>query len=112
MVKITTYSIRTGNAVPKMCGEPTDPSEGNIIFTFGTETQEIISCGSDTNVVKSKDMCMFGGDYFSANYRALPGLVNGKLVFESQLTKKPERTDSYPSCGGNSTGGSVDFEDF
>lgn len=104
MVKVITYTVRTGNAIPKLCDAPSDPSEGNIIFTFGTETQEVISCGFDINVVKSKDMCMFGGDYYSATYKALPGKVSGKLVFNSVLAKRPERTDTYPSCSSNGTG--------
>ena len=105
MAKVFTYRVRAGNAVPILCDAPTDPSEGNIIFTFGTETQEVISCSSDTDVVKSSDMCLLGGMYFSAQYRALPGKVGGKLVFTSVLTKKPVRTNTYPNTCGNSTGG-------
>lgn len=108
MVKVTTYNVRAGNAIPKLCDNASDPSEGNIIFTFGTETQEVISCGFDTDVLRSKDMCMFGGEYFAANYKALPGLVGGKIVFNSVLTKRPIKSNKYPACNGSSSA-AIDF---
>jgi len=98
MVKLITYKVRVGNAIPILCDKPEDASKGNVVFTFGTETQEVISCSADDKVVGSKDMCMRGGFYFSANYRALPGKVNGRLVFNSVLTKDLIRTNTYPKC--------------
>lgn len=97
MATVITYQIRSGNGVPLLCNG-SSPSEGNIVFTFGTETQEVINCSFDSDVITSKDMCLLGGDYYSATYKALPGKVGGKLVFNSTLMKKPIRSAIYPKC--------------
>lgn len=99
MVKVTTYQVRAGNALPTLGGGST--STGNIIFTFGTETQEENSeeC-STVDILKSKDMCLLGGDYFSANYKAIPGKKNGDLIFSTNITKKPIYSNDYSD--GNS----------
>lgn len=110
MAIVNTYKVRIGNTIPIVStGEGS--STGNIIFTFGTETQEVISCSSDSEVVGSSDMCLLGGEYFSANYRALPAKVNGDLVFVSNLTKAPVFSEDYRSvnCGSISSSLSGDF---
>lgn len=96
MTTTAIYNVRASNAIPLLCGSTT--SQGNIIYTFGTECQEVILCGYTSKVLKSEDMCLLGGEYFSANYKALPGKVNGKLVFTSNLAKKPSITNEYGKC--------------
>lgn len=96
MSSITTYNVRAGNAFPDV-GEGSI-STGAVIFTFGVELQEVLSCSTEKTVLKSKDMCLLGGSYFSASYRAYPGKVAGNLVFNSTVTKKPIFTNNY---GGN-----------
>ena len=87
-IKVTSYKVRSGPAIP-IIGEGTT-SNGITIFTFGVETQDVIStCTSETEILTSKDMCLMGGEYFSANYRAFPGKINCKLYFTAVLTKKP-----------------------
>jgi len=100
MVKVYTYRIRAGNAISIVCDDTINNiSQGNLVFTFGTESQEINSCSADQDLLKSSDMCMLGGNYFSATYRAYPGKVNGKLVFNSVITKKPVLSNEYgQSC--------------
>lgn len=106
MAKITTYQVRAGNALPRLGTGTT--SAGNIIFTFGTETQEVESeeC-SKLGIVTSKDMCLLGGDYFSANYKALPGKVDGELIFNTNIAKKPILSDKYGSNNGGGGGSPV-----
>ena len=88
MVLVTTYKIRQGNAMPLLCDS--SQSSGVIIFLFGSETQEVSSCAKDDDVKLSEDMCLMGGDYFSANYQAYPARLNcNKMIFKSVVTKKP-----------------------
>lgn len=100
---ITTYKTRMGNAIPIMGAGSS--SEGTIIFTFGYEYQEILSCGSTDSILGSKDMCLLGGEYFSANYKALPGKVDGKVAFSSVSAKKPVLTLTPPPNGGGCLSG-------
>lgn len=93
-LKVNSYKVRSGPAIPVIGGGTT--SKAITIFTFGVETQEVISeCASEVNFLTSKDMCLMGGEYFSANYRAFPGKIdlndgNGsRLYFTAVLTKKP-----------------------
>lgn len=95
MIKVTTYKVRSANAIPIMPQGGGSSSDGVIVFTFGSETQETISCGSDRDVIRSSDMCLLGGEYFSANYSALPGKINGDLVFQSNLAKVPVLSKNY-----------------
>lgn len=95
MAKLNTYKVRSGNAIPIIPDGGGNSSQGSIIFTFGTERQEIISCGSEEEVASSRDMCLLGGEYFSANYSALPAKVNGKIKFASNLAKAPKLSSSY-----------------
>lgn len=82
MVKtVTTYKVRAGNSLPIQGGA--------IVFTFGVERQEIELSECATGILTSEDMCLFGGDYFSANYKALPGRIDGDLIFNSTQAKKP-----------------------
>lgn len=107
MVKVTTYKQRSGPAIPVMDGAT---SKGTIIFSFGSETQEVITeCSTETNFLGSNDMCLLGGEYYSAQYRAFPGKINNKLVFNSVLNKKPVsraeiKTEGECSGGGNGGG--------
>ena len=96
---VTTYKQRLGNAIP-IVGTGSI-STGVIIFTFGFETQEVLSCGSTHEMLKSTDMCLMGGNYFSANYKALPGKVGGKVAFSSVTTKKPILSTKAPPSNGD-----------
>ena len=98
MTTLNSYQVRAGNAIPLMCNGANESSQGNLIFTFGTECQEIISCSYTITVIKSVDMCLLGGSYFTATYKGLPGRVHGKIVFQSNLTKKPILSENYGQC--------------
>jgi hypothetical protein len=105
---VNTYKVRSGPAIP-VVGKGTT-SKAITIFTFGVERQEVISqCASEVDFLTSKDMCLMGGDYFSANYRAFPGKIDGKLYFTAVLTKKPVKTNetTVGGCTGGSTGGGI-----
>lgn len=95
MAVITTYKVRSGNPLPTSQG-------GNVIvFCFGTEAQDIENNSCETQVLKSSDMCMYpDGQYFSANYKAYEGKVNGELLFSANLTKKPVISNNYNNSGG------------
>lgn len=97
MVKVTTYKARSSNAIPVIPDGGGNSSKGNIVFLFGTETQVIESCASTEDVKTSKDMCLLGGDYFSASYSALPAKVNGKIKFSSNTAKAPVYSSNYSS---------------
>lgn len=98
---VTTYKVRTGNSLPDV---NSGSIENKVIFyLFGSETQEVINCG-DNEVVKTTDMCMFGGDYYSAQYSAYPGKVDGKLLFSANLAKRPILSATYKTGGGSSNG--------
>lgn len=99
MARLVTYKLRIGNSIPIIAGGGGNSSTGNVIFTFGTETQEIISCAAEDEVLGSADMCLLGGDYFSANYNALPAKVNGKFKFTSNITKPPIFSANYNTGG-------------
>lgn len=104
MAKLVTYKVRSGNSIPIIAGGGGDSSTGNVIFTFGTETQEIISCAAEDDVLGSSDMCLLGGEYFSASYNALPAKVNGQLKFTSNITKPPVFSANYNTgCIGSSS---------
>jgi len=90
-MSVTTYKVRSGNPLPG--------AGGNIIFVFGTETQEIENNDCSSEVKTSKDMCLLGGDYFSANYKAYPGSFGSELVFSETLAKKPIATNEYSGNG-------------
>jgi hypothetical protein len=98
MTTLNSYTVRAGNAIPLMCDKPVDASTGNLVFTFGTECQEINTCGYTNQIIKSTDMCLLGGIYYTATYKALPGKVNGQVVFQSVLTKKPVLSADYGQC--------------
>jgi len=102
MVTVVNYKVRRGNPVSSLCedGSPV------YIFTFGTETQEIISCLKETEVLTTLDMCLLGGDYFAASYKAHPGKVNDRFVFSSNIQSPVIRSGSYP---GDSFGGGGNF---
>lgn len=105
MSSFTNYKVRRGNAIPLLCNNNAT-SEGLIIFTFGTETQEVINCSVEEDVIHTTDMCMFtDGEYYSASYKAHPGKVNGQLRYSANLTKPPQRSGDYDdsnNCDGNS----------
>ena len=105
MAKVTTYKVRSGNAIPIIANGGGDSSTGIVIFTFGTETQEIITCAAEDDVIGSADMCLLGGEYYSANYSALPAKVNGNLKFTSNLAKAPVFSANYKAggCSGSSS---------
>lgn len=87
MVKTTTYKVRSGPGMPIM-GD-SDISAGVVIFTFGSETQKIEAGCSNEIDITSKDMCLMGGAYFSASFKAMPGTVDGNLIFSSTKATKP-----------------------
>jgi len=115
MTKTFSYKIRAGNSIPIVPDGGTSSSKGNIIFTFGTEKQEILNCGSDRDVLSSDDMCLLGGEYFSASYSALPAKVNGQLRFVSSLAKAPiisAKYDTGKPCGQGSPVAAADGSEF
>lgn len=98
MVKITTYKLRIGNAISIICGGT--QSTGIILFAFGTEYQDIINCSFTHKVITSADMCLMGGDYFSANYKGYSGKVDNNFTYNSNLTTKPALCAEYNgTCG-------------
>jgi hypothetical protein len=105
MTTLNTYTVRAGNSLPLMCDQPVSQSTGNIVFTFGTECQTITNCGYTNQIIKSTDMCLLGGTYFTATFKGLPGKVNGKIVFQSTLAKKPVLSPNYGQCNNSTTGG-------
>lgn len=107
MSKVVTYKARVGNALPVL-GRSTSTRE-LIFYSFGAELQEVIACTGVTELVQSADMCLQGGQYFSAQYKAYPGKVNGKLKFTAVFTKKPVLTLQYSSNGSGNSSLASDF---
>lgn len=97
MAQSTSFKVRHGNAIPIMAGSSMTNA---FVWTFGSESQEIEACESTAEVLASKDMCLLGGEYFSAQYKAHPGKANGSLVFNSVLAKKPNYSQDIPNGGG------------
>lgn len=88
MVKVNTYRVRQGNPMPLLCDG--DTSYGLVITFFGEERQEVNSCDADTEVLKSEDMCLRGGEYYSASYQAHQSRIDcDQMVFKSVTTKPP-----------------------
>ncbi|RKZ85081.1 MAG: hypothetical protein DRQ39_07595 [Gammaproteobacteria bacterium] len=84
-------------------------STGAIMYVFGYECQEVITCSNDTTVLKSEQFCLMGGEYWSANYKALPAKVDGSVRFNVTITKKPVLSQSEPNCGGGGNCSLIDF---
>lgn len=89
MIKTTQQLIRSGNPITRVTDEVA--AKDIVVFTFGVEISEVESCSITTYVVGSEEMCMFQQDteegYFSTDFSALQGKVEGKLVFEANLVK-------------------------
>ncbi len=111
MVKVITYKVRQGNPMPLLCDG--DVSTGVIINFFGAETQEVYSCEAEDRILKSEDMCLRGGDYFSASYQAHQSRLDcNKIVFKSVVTKPPKLlSNDALDTTGNSIGVDIDFLD-
>ena len=92
------YTLRTGKPLPIMGsgGE----SSGIKQYTFGSECQAVIACSNENTVLKSEEFCLMGGEWISANYRALPNKVNGNIVYNATLKKVPVILSSTNGCGG------------
>ena len=73
---------------------------GAFLFAFGVECTQIITDTADTQIVRSRDMCINPeGLYTSASYRAYPGKTSGgNLLFSSTLTGKPELLPVNSRC--------------
>jgi hypothetical protein len=103
MVKTTQYLVRSGNPITRVYNE-SSVAKDLVIFTFGVETSEVEACSATTSILESKDMCMFKEDieegYFSANFTALPGKVNNKVVFQANTVKNQKNIkDCLPPIG-------------
>ena len=103
MVKTTQYLVRSGNPITRVFNEAS-VAKDIVVFTFGVETSEVESCSATTSILESKDMCMFQDDteegYFSADFTALPGKVNNKIVFQANTVKNQKNIkDCLPPIG-------------
>jgi hypothetical protein len=106
-MKLTTFKIRAGKVMPKMCQG--NVSQGLVVFCFGTETQDVYYCSKDNQMVKSEDMALNTTEenaVFSAQYRAYKGLVDDEIVYNSILTTTPimQGGDCFGSNGGSGGG--------
>jgi hypothetical protein len=88
------YKVRSSNAFTPKGG-------GNLIFTFGTECQSTNLNECAQSNLKSTDMCMLGGEYYTATYKAYPGTLNGSLVFSSTESERPIYSADYNSCSSS-----------
>lgn len=114
MADLTTYTVRLGRPTPLIC-DPFGSAEGVIVFTFGVECQQVLSCATDQRVVRSDEMCLIDASdnaLFSAQYKALPSKVNGSLVYDSVLTRKPVYSNDYGACSTGSTSSPVSSDFF
>ena len=87
MATIFTEKVRHGTPMPVVGAGST--GGGTVMFVFGYECQEVEACSSTNNVKKSTEFCLYGGDYWSASYKALPQKVNGNVKYQATFTKKP-----------------------
>ena len=96
---LVSYKVRSSNSFPIQ--------GGNLIFTFGTECQQVIFNECASTILTSRDMCMLGGNYYSATYKAYPGSIGGQLVFSATEASRPVYTGQYGSseCTGLGGGG-------
>ena len=88
MANTTTYTVRTGRPIPIMGNS--GAANGIRQYTFGYECQKVITCSTEETVITSEDMCLWGGDWYSASYRALPVKVNKKVLFNATLRGIPQ----------------------
>jgi hypothetical protein len=102
MTFLTTYQVRVGRPLPIYCDSPT--VEGVIVYSFGSECQDVISCSLDQTVIRSSETCLrdLSEDaVFSANYRAHPQKINGQLAYTSTIQRKPVFSQDYACAVGS-----------
>ena len=98
MAEVTTYKVRSGNSLAL------EESGEFYVFVFGSETQDLETAECTDTLLSSDDMCFLGGEYFSANYQAIPGLVEGKILFTQSQAKKPILSNETGKEGGSGGG--------
>ena len=87
------YKAIMGKPLPKCEG-------GAVIFFFGSECYDVTLDTATETLVNSSDMCMQGGPYFAAAYKAYPGQVqDGNLLFTAQLISAALIRSDTTSCG-------------
>jgi len=104
MARLDTYRLRNGSPLPVL--EEGTTATASVMYTFGSECQEIVTCANTNDVAKSDEFCLFNTDensYWSANYSALPTKVNGRITYNSVIQKKPRLSRDTNACpqGGN-----------
>jgi hypothetical protein len=87
MAIVDIHRARNGNPMPIMGGNST--STGAVMYMFGNECQRVITCSDDGAPLRSEEMCLMGGAYWSASYRALPAKVDGDVKYNSTITEIP-----------------------
>ena len=103
MTTVQSYKVRLGGFMATTSSR--GATGGGVCFMFGTETQKTDICNTESEVVQAEDACVFGGSVYSAQYKALPGTKNGKLVFNASVSYPPVLSEKYDSGTGGSSGG-------
>lgn len=102
MAVVNVHRQRNGNPLPILGGGST--SSGAVMYIFGNECQRVITCSNDDTPVRSEEMCLLGGLYWSASYKALPNKVSGKVRYNATLTEKPIIGQNIQCQSGGSCG--------
>ena len=103
MAIVNTYTLRLGRPMPVLC-DTGGTAEDVISYTFGSECQQVETCAADENVAPSAETCLMNMEddaIYSATYRAHPVTVDGKIIFNSTVTRKPIATNNYRSACGS-----------
>lgn len=97
-MELTTYRARAGRAIPSNCGDETKI----YVFFFGSETQKVLHCARDEEVIKSEDTALLNRDddaIYSGQYKAYPARVDNKIIYNSVLSTKPILHEGYDIPG-------------